>query len=328
VAVTEQPLIDGVTAAIVGVSDRQPHLDLYCGRLGFDVVAEGVIDHATARALWGEGLAELRVTVLAAAGAPSGRIALVDVDGSDGADATHPHTADLGLAGIDVYARDIEATHRDLTAHGYAWLAAPATYDVPLGERRVTVTEGICLAPDGTDLVFVQPAKPRGTAAWESDPDRDYTELTSVVCHVSDVDSEIVFWGPAGLGLEVWYDVTFSAPGLDRMANLPPGSQVRLAFLAGATTARIEVMSVLGGVAGADRRAFHRPGRSLGHSGWIVRTRDLDAALVRTGALGARRIAGPVSTRDPLMGEGRAASMDTPGGIAVTLYQPRSGPGA
>jgi catechol 2,3-dioxygenase-like lactoylglutathione lyase family enzyme len=323
VAVT---LIDGVTAALVGVSDRRAHIDLYCGRLGFDVVDEGVIGAAAACALWGDGLPDLAVTVLAAAGAPTGRIALVNVGDSDVAPAVHPHTTDIGLAGIDLYTRDIGATHRDLVSAGYLWVAPPATYDVPLGERQVTVTEGICQAPDGTDLVFVQPANPRGTVAWAADPHRAYTELTSVVCHVSDVDSEISFWGPSGLGLDLWYDVTFSAPGLDRMANLPLGSRLRLAFLVGATTARIEVTSVLDGAAGKDRRPLQRPGRSLGHSGWIVRTRDLDTALAQAVARGARRIAGPVPTDDPLLGTGRAASMDSPGGIPVTLYQPASGP--
>lgn len=318
---TEEPLIEGVTAAILGVSDRQAHLDLYCGQLGFDVIAEGVIDRTTAAGLWGDGLADLPVTVLAAAGAESGRIALVTV-APDGAVPEHPHTADIGLAGIDVYTRDIQATYRDLVAAGHRWLTPPATYDVPLGERSVTVTEGFCLAPDGTDLVFVEPASPRGTAAWEADPDRRYTELTSVVCHVPDADREVAFWGTSGLGLGVWYDVTFSSPGLERMTGLPPGSRLRLAFLAGATTARIEVTSVLGALAGIDRRPSQRPGRSLGHSGWIARSRDLDAALDRAATLGARRLTIPVPTHDPLLGTGRAASMDTPNGIPVTLYEP------
>lgn len=211
-------LVDGVTAAIVGVSDRQPHLDLYCGWLGFEVAAEGAIDQPTAAALW-DAPAAVPVTVLAAAGAGTGRIALVGVDAAGAPLPEHPYTADLGLAGIDVYARDIRTTHRILVAAGYPWLAPPATYQVPLGEWSVTVTEGFCLAPDGTDLVFVEPASPRGTAAWAADPDRPYTELTSVVCHVPDVDREVAFWGPAGLGLDCWYDVTFASAELARTPN-------------------------------------------------------------------------------------------------------------
>ena len=317
---TTEPLINGVTAAVVGVSDRQAHLDLYRDRLGFEVVADGTVDRATASRLWGDGLPDLPVTVLAAAGAPGGRIALIEVD-VQGA-ATHPHITDLGLMGIDVYTRDIQATHQDLVAAGHPWLTPPSTYDVPLGEGRVTVTEGICLAPDGTDLVFVQPANPRGTEAWAVDPDRRYTELTSVVCHVPDVDGEVSFWGPSGLGLEVWYDVTFTAPGLDRMADLAAGSRLRLAFLAGPTTARIEITSVVDGAHGADRRASQRPGRSLGHSGWLARTRDLDTALRQAGDHGAQRVVGPVPTADPLFGAGRAASMVTPNGVSLTLYEP------
>lgn len=319
---TEPPFVNGVTAAIIGVSDLQPHLELYCGQLGFDVAAEGVIGVQTAIGLWGAGLTELPVTVLAAAGAEGGRIALVGVDARRAGKPEHPYTADVGLAGIDVYTRDIQATHRDLVAAGHPWLTAPARYDVPLGERSVTVTEGFCLAPDGTDLVFVEPANPRGTTAWECDPNRRYTELTSVVCNVPDVDREVVFWGPGGLGLAVWYDVTFSSAGLERMTGLPPGSRLRLAFLAGVTTARIEVTSLLDPVGGVDRRPHQRPGHSLGHSGWVARCRNLEAAMERAAAHGAQQMAGPVPTADPLLGNGRAGSMVTPNGIPVTLFEP------
>jgi len=315
----KRPLVEGITAAVVGVTDFAPHLDFYRGELGWDVAAEGVVPGAVADALWGSGPADVEAVALAAAGAGTGRIHLVRVP-EPLAPAVAPHNLDVGLIGIDMYARDIEAAHAELGRAGRQWNNPPATYGVAVGAKEVQVTQGVCPAPDGTVVVFVQPAAVRGTEAWAADPDRSFTELTSVVCHVLDPDAEVGFWGPDGLGMALWYDVTFSSPGFDRVAGLPDGTRMRLAFLAGEKTARIEVTSARGEHR-VDRRALQRPARSLGHSGWSVRTRDLDAALDSVRASGGRVLCSPVETDDPLHGRARAASADTPGGISVTLWQ-------
>lgn len=315
-------LVGGVTAAVIGVSDFQPHLALLCGQLGFEVVAEGVVAKGDAQRLWGEGVAEVQTMVLAAAGAPGGRIHLIRV-AEPVAAAEHPHTLDLGLIGIDLYAKDIAAAHDRLVKAGYRWLNPPATFEVPLGEKTVAVTEGYCLGPDGTDVVLVQPAAARGTTAWQQDPNRPHTELTSVVCHVPDVDAELRFWGPEGLGMSIWYDVTFSSPGLDAMAGLPPGTRMRLAFVSATdgSTARIEIIHVLDNTRGIDRRPRQRPARDLGHTGWSVRTRSVDEALERARRCGARVTCPPFEAVTPLHGAARVAAVATPNGIAVELFE-------
>ncbi|GII86104.1 hypothetical protein Ssi03_40940 [Sphaerisporangium siamense] len=315
-----RPLVEGITAAMVGVTEFGPHLDFLRGDLGFEVAAEGVVPGAVADALWGSGPADVEVIALAAAGAGTGRVHLLRVP-EPIAPAEAPHNLDDGLIGIDLYARDIEAAHAGLAGADRPWATPPTTYGVAVGEREVQVTQGVCPGPDGTVVVFVQPAAVRGTEAWAADPGRPFTELTSVVCHVPDADGEVAFWGPDGLGMAVWYDVVFSSPGFDTVAGLPPGTKMRLAFLAGEKTARIEVTSAAGPHR-ADRRATQRPARSLGHSGWSVRTRDLDAALAVVRDTGGRVLGEPVETDDPLHGRAVAASADTPGGIAVTLWQP------
>lgn len=321
------PLVTGITAAMIGVTDFGPHLELLCGELGFEVVSEGVVPAADAARLWGEraGHRDVETKLLAAAGAPTGRIHLLKVD-DPAAPARHPHTLDLGLAAIDLYTKDITASHDRLQAAGHRWGSRPSTFQVPLGNTNVSVTEGFCFAPDGTDIVFVQPGDARATAAWDADPARHYTELTSVVCHVPDFEAELGFWGPSGLGMTVWYDVTFSSPEFDTMADLPPGTRMRLAFVAGAAggTARIEITQVPDNPGGADRRAVQRPACGLGHTGWSVRTGDLDTAVARAERTGGRVLCRPFTADTPLHGEARLATVDTPNGIAVELWQPRS----
>jgi hypothetical protein len=187
------PPIDSITAAVVGVTDFAPLTDFFRGELGFAVEAEGVVPAAVADRLWGEDAGDVEVRVLAAAGAATGRIHLLKVTGPV-APAAHPHTLDLGLAGLNLYTRDIAASYEHLQAAGHPWISPPQTYEVPVGEQVVEVVEGYCLGPGGVGVVFVEPAGPRPTAAWAADPERRHTELTSVVCHVPDFDAELAFW--------------------------------------------------------------------------------------------------------------------------------------
>ncbi|TDC95579.1 hypothetical protein [Actinomadura sp. 7K507] len=319
------PLVSGVTAAVIGVTDFGPHLDLFCGELGFEVAAEGVVRAADADRLWGAetGGRDVETMRLAAAGAPTGRLHLVKVD-DPVAQAEHPHTLDIGLAGLNIYTKDLRASHERLSAAGYPW-GRPSTFEVPLGDKIVSVTEGFCFAPDGTDIVFVQPASARNTTAWDADPSRHYTELTSVVAHVPRFEAELDFWGPGGLGMSVWYDVTFGSPGFEAMADLPPGTRTRLAFVVGADggTARIELVQVADNPGGVDRRAVQLPARGLGHTGWSVLTRDLDTAVARAEGAGGRVRCRPFAATTPLHGDARLATVDTPNGVSVELWQPR-----
>lgn len=316
---TEQSLVQGINAAFIGVSSPQAHIDFYCGQLGWAVSETGVLSADDAARIWGEGVGQIPVTVLTAAGASHGRIILLTVPKSGPAE--YPHTSDLGLVGIDIYTRDTRETHRVLSAAGYTWVTPPATWEIPLGERIVTVTQGFCNAPDGTALVFVENSAPRGVAAWEIDPDCAYTELTSVVCHVPDFEAELAFWGMDGLGLGTWYDITFTSPGLDEMASLPTGTVMRLAFLAGLKTARIEVTQIQDRISGTDRRARQRTARDLGHSGWLVHTSDLDEVIRRGSAQGGVVQSPPTTGPSVLFGSSRIAMMNTPNGIGVTIQE-------
>lgn len=313
------PLIRGIDAAFLGVRDPRPHLDLFCDLLGYDVVESGVVPAPLAGALWGEGTGEVPVTVLAPGGCAHGRVILLTV--TEPAEAEHPHSCDYGLVAIDLYTRDIDAAHRQLTSAGHRWTAPPITWKVPVDEQWITVTEGFCFAPEGTALVLVEPEAPRGTATWQRDPERPYTELTSVVAHVPDFDAELDFWGPDGLGLDVRYDTTFESEGLEEMAELPAGTRMRMALIAGPQSARIELTRVENRAGGVDRRGCQRTAHALGHSGWLVTTPDIDAALTRVRDRGGVVRGGPVPGAGTLLGGRRVASVQTPNGVPVTVRE-------
>lgn len=312
-------LVGGVNAAFLGVNDLQSHLDLYVGQLGFAVAAQGLFDADQTSALWGPDVGAVAWTELRAAGAGHGRVILLEVPTQ--AAPEHPMQADTGLIAINTYTRDIEVSHRVLSESGQRFRTPPATWGVPLGDKLVSVTQMFLLAPDGVDIVFVEPAQARGTAAWDADPERHYTELTSVVCHVPDFEAEARFWGPEGLGLQAWYDVTFSHPGLDEMAELPTGSKMRLSFLAGATTARLEITRLENRDLGQDRRAQQRTGQHLGHTGWLFECTDLDAVLAQVVELGGNVLSAAHRGPEGLFGAHRVAFVNTPNDLPVTFVE-------
>lgn len=312
-------MIGGVNAAFIGVNDLSAQLDLYVGQLGWLPSDEGVIPADQAVALWGEGMGEVPFTVLTAAGSPHGRIILVQVTSQDAR--PHPKQADTGFIAVNIYTRDIDVSYRELSAAGYTWVTPPATWEVPLGTKLVAVTQGFLEAPESTDIVFVEPAQARGTTAWETDPQRHYTELSSVVCHVPDFDSEAYFWGPEGLGLDSWYDVSFTHPGLDKMAGFPAGTMMRLSFLAGSTTSRIEVTHLADRSLGADQRAWQRTGRHLGHTGWLIEVVDIEAARARVVECGGVVHSGPHQGSQALFGGRSVMFIDTPNGLPMTLVE-------
>lgn len=307
----------GVNAAFVGVHDPVAQANFFA-TLGWETHRTAVIPVSEAQALWGVHR-EIAVTELRAAGAPEGRLVLLNLPGATGA--PHPRQADLGLVAVNTYTRSLADSYTTLRAMGLSFRTPPASWSVRLGEKEIQVTQGFLLAPDGLDVVLVEPAAARGTAAWERDPGRQYTELTSVVCHVPDFEAEAAYWGPSGLGLSQWYDVTVTDPGLEAMAELPEGSRMRLSFFAGESTARVEVTRLDDPGVGTDLRGVQRTGHHLGHTGWLVQVRDLSEALRRTEMLGGHVHA--VLDRGPaVIADGApTARVDTPNQIPLTLVE-------
>ena len=312
-------IVGGVNSAFIGVEEPAPHLALYVDLLGWEVHDRGVLTAEDASRLWGEAVGETPWTELRATGAAHGRLFLLEV--GDRAPVAHPMQADTGLVAINMYTRDIEVSHRELGGAGQRFRTPPATWAVPLGDKMVEVTQMFLLAPDGVDIVFVQPATARGTAAWDAEPDRHYTELTSVVCHVPDFEAEVRFWGADGLGLQSWYDVSFSHPGLDEMAQLPEGSVMRLSFLAGSATARLEITRLEDRGLGQDLRAVQRTGRHLGHTGWLFEVTDLEETLRRVVDLGGEVLSGPHPGPAGMFGGSPVAYVNTPNSLPVTFVE-------
>lgn len=304
----------------MGVHKKEEHLKFWCGQLGYDIISEGLIPADVASEIYNvEG--SISVTSLAPAGADSGQVWLFQSKNSAALTGTHPHTSQIGLHALDLYTRDALATHRQLSEAGWPWAAIPEAYEVPLGEKSIEITEGFCYGPEGTDVVFVEAKTVRPTIAWDKNPELAYCELTSVVCGVRNMEKAKRFFGPEGLGLGVWYDVTLSSPGIEKMARLPSGTLVQLAFLAGTTTARVEIINTSNLPDRLDISPTQRVGVSLGHNGWSFLTHDIEAACERVLSSGGQVISKIIDTEDAIHGKARIASALTPEGAFIELWE-------
>lgn len=314
------PLVDGVTGAIVGVHNKSEHLKFWCNELNYEIVAEGVISSRVASEIYAVN-GEIKVTSLAPAKADSGQVWLFQTENSASLIGTHPHTSQIGLHALDLYTRDALATHAQITRAGWEWAATPEAYEVPIGEKSIEITEGFCYGPEGTDVVFVEAKTVRPTIAWDRNPELPYCELTSVVCGVQDMEKAKAFFGPEGLGLGIWYDVTLSSPGIEKMAHLPPGTLVQLAFLAGSKTARVEIINTSNLPDRLNITAKQRVGLSLGHSGWSFITHDIETACKKITLQGGKVISNMIQTDDPVHGKARIVSALTPEGSFIELWE-------
>lgn len=288
--------------------------------MGWDVMDEGVIAGSVSRDLYRVD-GEIEAWKLAPVEADSGQLWLMRTPNSGQLIARHPHTSEWGFHAVDLYTRDCLATHNQLLAKGWKWPALPQKYSVPLNGKNIDIVEGFCLGPEGSDIVFVEARNARSTIVWDKDPTLPYTELTSVVCGVKDVDLAKEFFGPDGLGMSLWYDVTMTVEGVNIVAGLPIDSEVRLVFAAGEKTARIEIIHVTNLEPTADSRQIQRPGKSLGQMGWSFLTHDLESAMGKVVSKRGRLISDPVLTNDPIHGSARVVAAETSEGAFIELWE-------
>lgn len=315
-----QPLVSGVTAALIGIHDLDNQLGFWREELGWNIIEEGAISSVVARELYRVD-GEIRVWKLAPVEADSGQLWFMQTPNSEYLVPRHPHTSELGFHAVDLYTRDCMATYDQLLAKGWKWPALPQKYDVPLSGKNIEVMEGFCFGPEGSDIVFVEAKNARSTIVWDKDPTLAYTELTSVVCGVKDVDLAKEFFGPEGLGMSIWYDVTMISKGVNIVAGLPSDSEIRLVFAAGGKTARIEIINVTNHEPTADCRQIQRPGKSLGQIGWSFLTTDLELAMAKVVSKRGRLITRPVLTNDPIHGSARVVAAETPEGAFIELWE-------
>ncbi|MCL6647870.1 MAG: hypothetical protein K6U89_06010 [Chloroflexi bacterium] len=318
------PLTEGIAAAVITVRDFSPHLRLFGEALGWEVCAQATLSATETALLWGAAAAA-DVLVLAPPSAVTGRVHLVRFQGEAPPALGHPPLDAIGLFALDLYTRDLEELRARAEAAGARWAGGPASWQLGEPPHTVTVRQGLFHLADDVNVTAVMPGHPRPTIAWQKNPSALTTELTSVVACVPDVDTAKAFWGEGGLGLVEQYDAEFAQPELARMVGRPDSFAARMAFLAGSTTARLELVGrptrlPATGWRALDRRPLQRPGRSVGQGAWVVAVRDLAAARA-VAATHGQLLGEPFQLDNPVYAGRAVLPVLSPEGTLLELWE-------
>lgn len=260
-----------IREAVVHVSDLDAAVRFHVEAFGFEVVTQSSDD-----------------ALLAAAGAPSGRLRLVQ--GAVDPDRSLPRVWDLGPRLLGIYSHDLDATVATMTAAGGQPLR-PVTYPYGTASLSELVGHGV----DGVHWTIPKavPGAHRPSDAYASEPERLHSELHTAVLVVDDHDAAVAFF--AAGGLETVFDGEMSGEPFDALVGMPVDASLRLAFMGGADhlPARFEIMSF----SGVD--TVDRSGESLGLQRLVFACDDVAgtrAALVAAGAeeVDEQTVRGPV----------------------------------
>ncbi|MFD1824070.1 VOC family protein [Mumia zhuanghuii] len=246
----------GIREAVVATADLPAAVAFLRRAFGFEVVEET------------DGGA-----LLAAAGAPAGRLRLVAQDAV-------PQDAaawDLGVRLLGIYSRDLEQTVEAIESAGGA-SRRPVSY--PYG--AATLSELVGYGRDGVWWTVPQAVTGahRPSDAYAADPQRLHSELHSVVLVVDDHDDAVAFFEAGGLGTV--FDGTMAGSEFEELVGMPAGAELRLTFMGGPEhrPARLEIMSFTG-VAGQRTDAGGGVQRIVYFCDDVAATRE---ALIAAGA--------------------------------------------
>lgn len=318
------PGLRGLTGVYLTTDDAQPHLRLYKDLLGFEVLRADVLPSEQVQGVWGldKGIA-ISAVRLGVLGTESGFIDVLVLGGAALPEAIRPHVLDAGIFDFDVATWNVASTYEDLVKEGYEWSCPPQLWTAE-AFGNIDIEEGLCRAPDGVNLVFPRPFQNKGSAAWALDPNRRYSEMYSSVYVVEDLQREIDFWGPDGMGLRVGADVPLDHPGARRFIGIEEDAGLRMVLMTarGSGPARVEIISPQTLPCRADFTRRQRPGRWRGISGWNVKVQSLDAALDAVRRKEGEILSGAIELDSPILGRVTSAAVATPCGVFVELYQP------
>lgn len=300
-------MIGGITDVLIGARDLAAWRDLLVGGFGYTEVLTG-------RDLGPCGAGSLHAATFAAPGVDSGRFRVIEY--SRPVDRARPTMRETGPFDIDIYARDIHASHRSLSAKGYSFSTEPLAWEMP--GLPITLYQTVLHAPDGVNIAIMASAAPRNVAAFAASDTVPISEVTSAIAVVRDYDQSLAFWRDS-LGLSLGLNSEVSHPAFERILGLKTDDRIRLTiYTSGGESARNEVISF------PDGQVTERvvsPG-STGHFGWAFRVPDLDLTVSRMVMHGATVLSVPNLVSDAIHGDARVALLRSPDGIVCEIWQP------
>ncbi len=245
-AIPENVSFAGVDPVTLCTPKDQEAVMLYRDGFGFEVTQESIWPADPWRQLWNlpEG-GDLLVTELRKPQAHGGGIRIVSVpELPEVAGARLPNQP--GPYAWDFYVRDMDAAVQRIQDLGWSFRSQPQRY--PLFGQDFEVLEVMLEGPQGLLHALVEYIPGQHRCVLGVNDTESISEVIALVVVVDEIDPPRQAM-VAGLGADIAMDETFTGPQVERLLNLPPGSQFRMILMRGSSrrSARFELLESIGG---------------------------------------------------------------------------------
>lgn len=237
---------DGVDPVTLCTPEAFEAVSLYRDGLGFQVTRDSMWPATPWRRLWNlpDG-ADLHVVELSKPRAHGGGIRIVSVPELPIVSGGRLPNQ-LGPYAWDFYVRDMAAAVQRIQDLGWTFRSEPQRY--PLFGQDFEVTEVMLEGPQGLLHALVEYIPNQHRCVLGVDETEETSEVIALVVVVADIAHPRAAMVD-GLGADVAMDETFAGPEVERLLDLPVGSEFRMVLLRGPSrrSARFELLESIGG---------------------------------------------------------------------------------
>lgn len=245
-AIPENLFFDGVDPVTLCTPKAQEAVTLYRDGFGFQISQESLWPADPWRELWNlpEG-GNLLVTQLRKPQAHGGGIRIVSVpELPEVAGSRLPNQP--GPYAWDFYVRDMTTAVKRIQDLGWSFRSEPQRY--PLFGQNFEVLEVMLEGPQGLLHALVEYIPGQHRCVLGLDDSESVSEVIALVVVVDKIDKPRQAM-VSGLGADIAMDENFTGVEIERLLNLPTGSQFRMVLMRGPSrrNARFELLESIGG---------------------------------------------------------------------------------
>ena len=290
---------NAIAAAVVGVASLPVALALWCGVLGFELIAQQTGADASLESFWQLPTGGIKSQALVVTpSVATGRVWLVEFAAPAPPVRHGAATIDLCPKSLNLAPRDLPARYEEMLTRGLSFRSPWVKY--PAGDFDVHEVQ--LLAHDGLNLGLLEMI-----GLPFAFNERGFAGITNFVAVVDDIEAETNFYREV-FGLELIGEHRLRGKSMEKLIGLPSGAVVAMNIF-GAKENPYGQMQLVAyqGAQGTDRYSLARP-PACGqlHTVWL--TKRLEA------------FAGDARIIHTLLGTVKAIRLQTPGGMMTDIF--------
>ncbi|MEM8677290.1 MAG: VOC family protein [Cyanobacteria bacterium P01_G01_bin.67] len=304
---------NGIARILISVKDLNESVEFYRDIFQMTVEGEYSLDKNTVEQLWNLPPETTAKAVCLKNDEQTTLLELIEFQPqSDRFIRPGGNTTDYGLFTIALRAKNVDAAYETLKKKGYQFICPPITYTpswVP-----VTVKEAIMVAPNETAIALIERVS-------EPIPEfkGDFGIMLDTSQVVEDIEEVTKFYVDI-LGLNKVFDQVLPTGMIDKILNLPTGTESRMAFInqTGSKNAALEFIQC--SVKGKSLADVAKPPH-LGLFAIAFAVDDLSALIEKLQANTIKMLSEPVEIYNCDQESARAIVVEAPNGVSLQFFE-------